>query len=93
MWWTRRYSCLPHGAARTRTDAHASRTPALASPRLQVCRDKQGAPKGYGFVIFSDTVAAELCVTVSKQAGKRVWRVRLALARLRRSLTTPYTRL
>ena len=41
-----------------------------------MCKDKSGKPKGYGFVVFSDVVAAELCVTVAKQQGLRVWRVR-----------------
>ncbi len=40
-----------------------------------VCKDKD-KPKGYGFVVFSDEVSAELCCTVAKQAGQRVWRVR-----------------
>jgi hypothetical protein len=44
-----------------------------------VCKDKD-KPKGYGFCVFSDETSAELCVTVEKQAGQRVWRVRPACA-------------
>jgi hypothetical protein len=32
--------------------------------------------KGYGFVVFSDEVSAELACTVGKQSGQRIWRVR-----------------
>ena len=42
----------------------------------QVCVDKDGRPKGYGFVVFSDETSAELACTAAKQRGQRVWRVR-----------------
>jgi hypothetical protein len=38
-------------------------------------KDKETS-KGYGFVIFSDEVSAELACTVGKQSGQRIWRVR-----------------
>ena len=60
-------------------------------------KDKETS-KGYGFVIFSDEVSAELACTVGKQSGQRIWRVRaentpqgrllFAAARLRPRLRT-----
>ena len=38
-------------------------------------KDKETS-KGYGFVVFSDEVSAELACTVGKQSGQRIWRVR-----------------
>ena len=69
-----------------RDTAGAARLGADARPRgrgLQatVCKgtskgkDKETS-KGYGFVVFSDEVSAELACTVGKQSGQRIWRVR-----------------
>lgn len=57
------------------TDALRLLLKAQVSKGVSKGKDKETS-KGYGFVIFSDEVSAELACTVGKQSGQRIWRVR-----------------
>ena len=65
------------GAARFGADArtHWRGLQATVCKGASKGKDKETS-KGYGFVVFSDEVSAELACTVGKQSGQRIWRVR-----------------